>query len=93
MKPINVGLLGVGTVGSGTYNVLKRNREEISRRAGREIKITVVASRTREKISKLVGDSVEIVEPEALVVHPNVDIVVELIGGCTFAKDLVMKAI
>jgi len=93
MKPINVGLLGVGTVGSGTYNVLKRNREEISRRAGREIKISVVASRTRDKISKLVGDSVEIVEPEALVVHPNVDIVVELIGGYTFAKDLVMKAI
>jgi homoserine dehydrogenase len=93
MKPINVGLLGVGTVGGGTFNVLKRNREEIARRAGREIKITVVASRTRERISKLVGDSVEIVTPEELVVHPNVDIVVELIGGDTDAKDLVLKAI
>jgi homoserine dehydrogenase len=93
MKPINVGLLGVGTVGGGTYNVLKRNREEIARRAGREITISVVASRTREKVSKLVGDSVEIVSPEELVGHPNVDIVVELIGGYTDAKNLVMKAI
>ena len=93
MKPINVGLLGVGTVGGGTYNVLKRNREEIARRAGREIVIRVVASRTRESIRKLVGDSVEIVEPEQLVVHPDIDIVVELIGGHTIARDLVLKAI
>ena len=93
MKPINVGLLGVGTVGGGTYNVLKRNREEIARRAGREIQIRVVASRTRENIRKLVGDSMEIVEPEALVAHPDIDIVVELIGGHTYAKELVLKAI
>ena len=93
MKPINVGLLGVGTVGGGTYNVLKRNREEIARRAGREIHIRVVASRTRENIRKLVGDSMEIVEPEALVAHPDIDIVVELIGGHTYARELVLKAI
>jgi len=93
MKPINVGLLGVGTVGGGTYNVLKRNREEIARRAGREIVIRVVASRTKENIRKLVGDSVEIVEPEQLVAHPDIDIVVELIGGHTIARDLVLKAI
>ena len=86
-------MLGVGTVGGGTYNVLKRNREEIARRAGREIVIRVVASRTRENIRKLVGDSVEIVEPEQLVVHPDIDIVVELIGGHTIARDLVLKAI
>ena len=93
MKPINVGLLGVGTVGGGTYNVLKRNREEIARRAGREIQIRMVASRTKESIKKLVGDSVEIVEPEVLVAHPDIDIVVELIGGHTIAKTLVLKAI
>ena len=93
MKPINVGLLGVGTVGGGTYNVLKRNREEIARRAGREIQIRMVASRTKESIKKLVGDSVEIVEPEELVAHPDIDIVVELIGGHTIAKTLVLKAI
>ena len=93
MKPINVGLLGVGTVGGGTYNVLKRNREEIARRAGREINIRVVASRSHEKIRQLVGEAIEIVTPEQLVVHPDIDIVVELIGGCTEAKDLVLKAI
>jgi homoserine dehydrogenase len=94
MKPINVGLLGVGTVGGGTYNVLKRNREEITRRAGREIKIRAVASRTQEKIRLLVGDEVEILkDPEALVTHPEIDIVVELIGGTSVAKELVLKAI
>lgn len=94
MKPINVGLLGVGTVGSGTYNVLKRNREEIARRAGREIQIRMVASRTQEKIRKLVGDEVEIIpDLEQLVTHPDIDIVVELIGGTSPAKELVLKAI
>jgi len=91
---MNVGLLGVGTVGGGTYNVLKRNREEIARRAGREIKVYAVASRTHEKIRQLVGDEVEILkDPEQLVTHPNIDIVVELIGGTSAAKDLVLKAI
>jgi homoserine dehydrogenase len=94
MKPMNVGLLGVGTVGGGTYNVLKRNREEIARRAGREIKVYAVASRTHEKIRQLVGDEVEILkDPEQLVTHPNIDIVVELIGGTSIAKELVLKAI
>src|ERR1700674_14410 len=94
MKPMHVGLLGVGTVGGGTYNVLKRNREEIARRAGREIKVYAVASRTHEKIRQLVGDEVEILkDPEQLVTHPNIDIVVELIGGTSAAKDLVLKAI
>ncbi len=93
MRPINVGLLGVGTVGGGTYNLLKRNGEEIARRAGREINISVVASRSQEKISKLVGPSVKVVTPEELVVHPDIDIVVELIGGYTEAKSLVLKAI
>jgi homoserine dehydrogenase len=94
MKPINVGLLGVGTVGSGTYNVLKRNREEIARRAGREIQIRMVASRTHEKIRRLVGDEVEIIpDLEQLVTHPDIDIVVELIGGTSPAKELVLKAI
>lgn len=94
MKPINVGLLGAGTVGGGTFNVLKRNREEIARRAGREIHITAIASRSKEKISQLIGDeTVEIVTPEVLVTHPDIDIIVELIGGYTDSKALVLKAI
>ncbi len=93
MKPINVGLLGVGTVGGGTYNLLKRNREEITRRAGRDIRIRYVASRTHERMRQLVGEEVAILQPDELVTHPEIDIVVELIGGDSVARDLVMQAI
>jgi homoserine dehydrogenase len=94
MKPIKVGLLGLGTVGSGTFNVLKRNQEEIMRRAGRAIEITMVAVRNVERAKEIVKDEVEIVTDGNLVVnHPDIDIVVELIGGNDVAKDLVLKAI
>lgn len=94
MKPIKVGLLGLGTVGSGTFNVLKRNQEEIMRRAGRAIEITMVAVRNVERAREIVKDEVEIVTDGNLVVnHPDIDIVVELIGGNDIAKDLVLKAI
>ncbi|MBR7745262.1 homoserine dehydrogenase [Undibacterium baiyunense] len=94
MKPIKVGLLGLGTVGSGTFNVLKRNQEEIMRRAGRAIEITMVAVRNVERAKDIVKGEVEIVTDGNLVVNrPDIDIVIELIGGNDIAKDLVLKAI
>ena len=94
MKPINVGLLGLGTVGGGTLTVLRRNAGEITRRAGREITVKMAAVRDLEKARKLAGDELEIVtDPYAVVNHPDIDIVVELIGGYTLSKELVLKAI
>ena len=94
MKPIQVGLLGIGTVGSGTFNVLKRNQEEIKRRAGRGIEVTMVAARNLDKARKVVGADIVVVDdPFAVVNHPEIDIVVEVMGGTTLAKDLVMQAI
>ena len=94
MKPINVGLLGIGTVGGGTFSVLKRNQEEISRRAGREIVIKIIADRDIEKARKIAGDDTLITsDANDVVTHPDVSIVVELIGGYTTAKELTLKAI
>ncbi|MFN0302042.1 MAG: homoserine dehydrogenase [Burkholderiales bacterium] len=94
MKPINVGLLGIGTVGGGTFTVLSRNREEISRRAGRDIRISMVAEKDIEKARRIVGDAATIVADAARVVEsPDIDIVIELIGGYTVAKDFVLRAI
>ncbi len=94
MKPINVGLLGIGTVGGGTWSVLARNREEISRRAGRDIRISVVADQDVEKAKRLTDGAARVV-PDAfeVVASPDIDIVVELIGGYTVAKDLMLRAI
>jgi homoserine dehydrogenase len=94
MKPINVGLLGIGTVGGGTFTVLQRNAEEITRRAGRPIRITVVADRHLELAKKVTGGACRLTDDAFSVVSdPEVDIVVELIGGCGVAKELVLKAI
>jgi homoserine dehydrogenase len=94
MKPINVGLLGIGTVGGGTWSVLARNREEIQRRAGREIRISVVGDKDVGKAKRLTAGQARVVaDGNAVVTDPDVDIVVELIGGYTVAKDLVLKAI
>jgi homoserine dehydrogenase len=94
MKPINVGLLGIGTVGGGTWAVLARNREEISRRAGRAIQISVVADKELEKAKNLTGGKARVTADAFEVVRdPEVDIVIELIGGTTVAKDLVLAAI
>jgi homoserine dehydrogenase len=94
MKPINVGLLGIGTVGGGTFTVLKRNEEEITRRAGRPIRITVVADKNVDLAKKVTGGASRITDDAfAVVSDPEVDIVIELIGGTGVAKDLVMKAI
>ncbi|MFC3530636.1 homoserine dehydrogenase [Vogesella facilis] len=94
MKPINIGLMGVGTVGGGVATVLKRNAEEISRRAGREIRLTIASRRNVALARELVGAEVTVVADAFEVVnHPEVDIVVELIGGDTVAKELVLQAI
>ncbi|OYY95728.1 MAG: homoserine dehydrogenase [Hydrogenophilales bacterium 28-61-23] len=94
MKPINVGLLGIGTVGGGTWTVLNRNQEEITRRAGRPIRITAVADRNLELARSLVGDQVMLTDDAfSLVRDPAIDIVVELIGGYTTARELVLEAI
>jgi homoserine dehydrogenase len=94
MKPMQVGLLGIGTVGGGTFRVLSRNREEITRRAGREIRIAMVADKATDRARELVGNNVEVVDDAMKVItHPNIDIVVELIGGYSPAKDFVLKAI
>ncbi len=94
MKPIKVGLLGIGVVGGGTYEVLKRNQEEITRRAGRAIQITMVADLNVERARQITGGGCEVVSDGNLVVtNPDIDIVVELIGGYGIAKELVLKAI
>jgi homoserine dehydrogenase len=94
MKPINVGLLGIGTVGGGTWEVLNRNADEIQRRAGRAIRISVVADKDAARAKKIVkGKATVITDGAALVRSPEIEIVVELIGGYTIAKDLVLEAI
>jgi len=94
MKPINVGLLGIGTVGGGTYAVLSRNESEITRRAGRPIRISVVADKNLELAKQVTGGKVRLTDDAfAVVTDPEVDIVVELIGGCGIARELVLQAI
>ncbi len=94
MKAIQVGLLGIGTVGSGTFEVLRRNQEEIRRRAGRGIEITMVADLDTERARRLVGPGVQVVgDARAVIAKPEIEIVIELIGGCGIAKTLVMEAI
>ena len=94
MKPIKVGLLGIGTVGGGTFSVLTRNQEEIRRRAGRGIEITMVADLDVERARSVVGDKAEIVsDARQVIANPEIDIVIELIGGYGIARQLVMEAI
>src|SRR5689334_19887554 len=94
MKPIQVGLLGIGTVGSGVFSVLQRNQEEIKRRAGRGIEVTMVSRRKLDEARKLVGSAAKVVDdPREIIANPDIDIVVELIGGDGIARDLVLAAI
>jgi homoserine dehydrogenase len=94
MKPINVGLLGIGTVGGGTWDVLNRNADEIQRRAGRAIRISVVADKDQKRAKSVVKGKARVVGDAFSVVRgKDVEIVVELIGGTTIAKDLVLEAI
>ena len=94
MKPIQVGLLGIGTVGSGTFNVLERNQDEIRRRAGRGIEIAMVADLDTERAKSVVGDKAKVVgDAREIIANPDIDVVVELIGGYGIAKALVLEAI
>jgi homoserine dehydrogenase len=94
MNPIQVGLLGIGTVGSGTFEVLRRNQEEIRRRAGRGIQIVAVSRRDTAAAQRIVGDAATVhADPFEIVRNPAIDIVVELIGGTTLARELVLEAI
>src|SRR5438034_4129636 len=94
MKPINVGLLGIGTVGGGTWEVPNRNADEIQRRAGRAIQITAVADKAVDRARQIVGTKARVTDDAvSLVKSAEVEIVVELIGGYTVAKDLVLEAI
>ncbi|WP_077033687.1 homoserine dehydrogenase [Pelomonas sp. KK5] len=94
MKAIKVGLLGIGTVGGGTFQVLRRNQEEIRGRAGRGIEIAMVADLDVERARGIVGDSVPVVnDARQVIANPEIDIVVELIGGYGIARALVLEAI
>lgn len=94
MKPIQVGLLGIGTVGGGVFTVLDRNQEEITRRAGRGIQIRTVADLDTKRAEELVKGRANVVNDAKLVVNdPEIDVVVELIGGYGIAKELVLAAI
>ena len=89
MKPIQVGLMGMGTVGSGTFNVLQRNQSEIKRRAGRGIEISMVADLDVVKAQAMAGAHVKVVsDARQIIANPEIDIVVELIGGYGIAKTL-----
>src|ERR1700712_5675347 len=94
MNPIQVGLMGLGTVGGGVFEVLRRNQEEIKRRAGRGIELTMVSRRDVAAARKLVGDSARVVaDAREIIADPGIDIVVELIGGCGIARELVLEAL
>ncbi|MEI8573327.1 homoserine dehydrogenase [Methylomonas sp. LW13] len=94
MKPVTVGVLGLGTVGGGTVNVLKRNAGEIARRAGREILVTRASARDLNRTRICATDGIILTaDPFEIVNDPDIDVVVELIGGYDLAKQLVLTAI
>ncbi|MDO9371268.1 MAG: saccharopine dehydrogenase NADP-binding domain-containing protein, partial [Gammaproteobacteria bacterium] len=94
MNPVKVGLLGLGTVGGGTVNVLRRNAEEITRRAGRGIQVTHASARDLKKARICSTEGIRLTaQPLEVVNDPEVEIVVELIGGTDLARDLVNRAI
>src|SRR5438034_7677184 len=94
MKPINVGLVGIGTVGGGTWDVVRRKADEIQRRGGPRIKITQVAHKALHRGKKITGKKAKVVgDAFKLVRDAQIDIVVELIGGYSIARELVLEAI
>jgi homoserine dehydrogenase len=91
---LRVGLIGVGVVGSGTCQVLARNAELIAQRAGRSIRVVMATARNLHKAAQVVGPDVALVsDPWVLVRHPDINVVVEVMGGVGLAKDLVLEAI
>ncbi len=94
IAPLRIGMLGLGTVGAGTYTVLQRNADMIAARTGRRIEMTLVAVRKLQRAAAIVGPGVALTDdPWAVVHHPDIDVVVEVIGGTTIARDLVLQAI
>ncbi len=94
MKALKIGILGLGTVGAGVFNVLNRNQDEIIRRTGRGIEVVMVCRRNVAAAQEIVGNSVPVVaDPSALINHPEIDVIVELMGGDTLSKELVLAAI
>ncbi len=93
-RPVRIGLLGIGTVGGGTYEVLTRNQDEITRRVGRPLVITRVADLDLDLARRLTGPEVDVTDDATSVVSdPDIDIVIELIGGYGIAKTLTLEAI
>ncbi|MFM2112951.1 MAG: hypothetical protein RLZZ271_1611 [Pseudomonadota bacterium] len=94
MKAIKLGLLGIGTVGSGVFNVLSRNADEIAARAGTRIEVAMVADLDTARAKSIVGDKAQVVnDARAVIANPEIDVVIELIGGYGIAKTLVLEAI
>ena len=94
MKRMNIGLLGIGTVGGGVFELLKSNIKEIQRKTSVDMKILAVADKNIARAKEIVGSSAEVTDDAfKLVADKEIDVIVELIGGTTIAKDLVMKAI
>ena len=94
MKALKIGILGLGTVGAGVFNVLKRNQDEIIRRTGRGIEVVMVCRRNIAAAQEIVGNTVPAVaDPYALINHPEIEVIVELMGGDTLSKELVLAAI
>ena len=94
MNTINIGLIGMGTVGGGVFAVLQRNAEEITRRTGQVLRIVKVAERHLERAQQVVAGRAEVVADAMDIIHdPAIHIVLELIGGTTIAKDLVLASI
>ena len=94
LPPVKIGVLGLGTVGCGTLNVLARNRDEIARRAGRNIEVVAAAARSLGKQRPIDTGGIRLTtDPFSIVDDPNIEIVVELIGGTDPARELVMRAL
>lgn len=94
MKPVRVGVVGLGTVGAGVYRTLHDNHDEIARRVGRDIVVTLACRRDLDKARVIVGDQVPLTtDPQEVATSPDVDVVVELMGGCDAARTLVLGAI
>ena len=89
VKPVKVGICGLGTVGGGTFNVLQRNAEEISRRAGRGIEVAQIATRSPKPQFETTGIAITN-DVFAVATNPEIDIVIELVGGYTVARELVL---
>ncbi len=93
-RPLRVGMIGIGTVGSGTFRVLARNQAEIAGRAGRGIKLVMVCARSLARAMRVVGSDAALTnDPMLVATHPDVDVVVEVAGGTSPAREWVLAAI